>query len=272
MIKLLNGYQAVTEALIYSGVKYFYSSPILPNNRLLLYTSRRFRELNRICIQTNNDKETLGRFIGAGSVGVKLSASNDVLKEELLEYSEFPSLIIDISDTFNNLYNKFITIIPFSVQSIYDLTIEAFKLSQIIKKTVILKIETIFSDIYSDLELFEDISFAEKIYSEKINTPHCIYETYETNDSSILILAYGFISEIIKDTILFFRKKDIKVGLIKIITLNPFPLEEIKQLIYKNNKIIIVNLSFINFISEKIYHVNESNFEKIIEIINNLLK
>lgn len=272
MIKLLNGLEAVTEALLYSGVKHFYSSPAIPNNRLLLYASKRFRELNRICIQTNNEKETLGRFIGAGLTGTRLSASNEVLKQELLDYNEFPSLIIDISDNFNDLYNKFITIIPSNIENIYSLTIEAFNISQSMKKTVVLKLENIFSDIYSDLEIFDELLPIEKIHNEEIEKSYSIYETYETNDSEILIIACGFLSEIIKDNISYFRNKNIKIGLIKLITLNPLPLDEIKQLAYRNNKIIVVNLPFINSISDKISNIHENNPEKIIKAIDILLE
>ncbi|GIW22935.1 MAG: hypothetical protein KatS3mg068_1942 [Candidatus Sericytochromatia bacterium] len=273
MIKLLNGLEATVEGLLYTGVKFFYSSSAFPNNRLLLYALKRFREVNRICIQTNNDKETLGRFIGAGITGTKLSASNEALKIDLLNYPDFPALIIDISNEFNYLYNKFITIIPSNIQNIYNLTIEAFNISQYLKRIVILKIEKVFSDIYSDINISENILPIEKTYIEKLENSYSIYETYDTNDSEILIISYGFISEIIKENIKYLSQNK-KIGLFKLITLNPLPLEEIKQLNYRNNKIIMVNIPFINSISEKIININEYDVNKVINeikfVISNL--
>ena len=56
------------------------------------------------------------------------------------------------------------------------------------------------------------------------------YEMYKTEDAEIVLVAYGTTSRIVKNAIEVLREEGIKVGLIRPITLWPFPAEAFNQI------------------------------------------
>ncbi len=69
------------------------------------------------------------------------------------------------------------------------------------------------------------------------------YEEIETKDAEYLIVAYGLSARISHKTLELAREKGIKVGLLRPITLYPFPYERINQLADKAKKILTVELN-----------------------------
>ena len=69
------------------------------------------------------------------------------------------------------------------------------------------------------------------------------YEEYKMNNATIAIIAYGLCSRIGKGIIEKLRKKNIKIGLIRPITLWPFPLDTISKYLKKLKEIWVIELS-----------------------------
>ena len=71
------------------------------------------------------------------------------------------------------------------------------------------------------------------------------YETYRCEDASFLIIAYGICSRLSKSVVDTLRDQGIKIGLLRPITLWPFPSQAISQLIEKNsiNHTLVFELS-----------------------------
>ena len=65
---------------------------------------------------------------------------------------------------------------------------------------------------------------------EKICKELQLAEEYETSDAEIVIAAYGITARIAKGAVNKAREKGIKVGLIRPITLWPFPQRDFKEL------------------------------------------
>ena len=58
---------------------------------------------------------------------------------------------------------------------------------------------------------------------KKIEETECMYEEYMTDDAEIVLVAFGIASRVSKNAVVEARKKGIKAGLIRPITLWPFP-------------------------------------------------
>jgi 2-oxoglutarate ferredoxin oxidoreductase subunit alpha len=69
------------------------------------------------------------------------------------------------------------------------------------------------------------------------------YESYKTEDADIIIVAYGTTARIAKGAINRVRKDGVKAGLIRPITLWPFPFDILKTLSKRIKKIIVFEMS-----------------------------
>jgi 2-oxoglutarate ferredoxin oxidoreductase subunit alpha len=69
------------------------------------------------------------------------------------------------------------------------------------------------------------------------------YETFDTDDAEYLIVAYGSSARIAQKTIMLAREKGIKVGLLRPITLYPFPEKPLAELASKMKGVLSVEMS-----------------------------
>jgi len=68
-------------------------------------------------------------------------------------------------------------------------------------------------------------------------------ETYLTDDAEIVIAAYGTVARIAKTAIKVLRERGIKVGMIRPITVFPFPYETFEKMAEKVQKFLVVEMS-----------------------------
>ncbi|MFW5731461.1 MAG: 3-methyl-2-oxobutanoate dehydrogenase subunit VorB [Desulfonatronovibrionaceae bacterium] len=66
------------------------------------------------------------------------------------------------------------------------------------------------------------------------------FEEFLTDDAELIVVAYGSIGRIVKSTIRKLRKQDMKVGLIRPITLYPFPSAVLRELAEKGKKFLTI--------------------------------
>lgn len=78
---------------------------------------------------------------------------------------------------------------------------------------------------------------------EKIIQNEVLYEDYNTHDAELVIIAYGATSRICHTAVDNARKEGYKVGLLRPITLWPFPKEAIKNTAEKVQNILVVEMS-----------------------------
>lgn len=79
----------------------------------------------------------------------------------------------------------------------------------------------------------------------KLAQEYTRYESIGLEDAEVVLVAYGSVSRIVKEACEILRDKGIKVGLIRPITLNPFPYEAIKKVAQQPNvkKVIVAEMS-----------------------------
>ncbi len=68
-------------------------------------------------------------------------------------------------------------------------------------------------------------------------------ELYKADDAEILVIGFGIVSRVLRSTVDRARKEGLKVGLLRPITLWPFPAPELAKAASKADKILVVELS-----------------------------
>lgn len=78
---------------------------------------------------------------------------------------------------------------------------------------------------------------------EQIAKNHTMFQDYLLDDADIAIIAYGATSRIVKGAVDILRENHIKVGLLRPISLFPFPEERIKQLSKNVKNILVIEMN-----------------------------
>ncbi len=175
---------------------------------------------------------------------------------------------------------RLIVLAPSSVQELYDLTMKAFDLADYWRNPIMILGDGYLGQMVEPLELKpyvkptnlpkkdwaltgcegrkpnvirtlflhpqealtkRNIELDEKY--KKIKQELNLYEEYETEDAEIMIVAYGIAARVCKGAVKKARSEGIKVGLIRPITLWPFPEKVISQIAKKVNKFLVVEMS-----------------------------
>lgn len=168
---------------------------------------------------------------------------------------------------------------PASIQEIVDLTMEAFDLSDIYRMPAMILADGALGQMMEpvDFEAREPREIPEKTWAacghggkrkhnivnslyiepdalektvlerfekyKEIEKTEVKYEEYLTDDADIVVVAYGITARIAKSAVNAARKKGIKAGLFRPITLWPFPSEQLLKLTDTAKKFLTVELS-----------------------------
>ena len=301
---LMKGNEAIAEAAIRCGCKYFFGYPITPQNELPEYMSKMLPKVGGTFIQAESEVAAINMVLGVAAVGERVMTSSSSpgisLKTEGISYmagSDLPCLIVNMqrggpglggiqpsqADYFQAVKApghgdfKCIVFAPATVQEMVDCTFEAFDLSDVYRMPAIMlgdgalgqmmepvcldyngtdkKIDKLWAcgnkdgkrrivnSLYIDPEELESIVNERYKKYDEIMKKEVRYENYMTDDAEILIVAYGITARIAKSAIKMAREADIKVGLLRPITLWPFPEKEINELAGKVKKILTVELN-----------------------------
>ena len=171
-----------------------------------------------------------------------------------------------------------IVLAPASVQEMADLTIKAFDLSEkyrvptmlladgtmgqmmepvelpeiapkesekpwAVRGTKMEREHNIINSLYLKPEILEKTNFERFERYKAIEENEAMYEEYMMDDAEICVVAFGIAARVSKNAVTAARKKGIKVGLIRPITLWPFPKEALKKAADKVKGFISVELS-----------------------------
>ena len=77
----------------------------------------------------------------------------------------------------------------------------------------------------------------------QIEAEEVIYEEYQVEDADIVLVSFGISSRIARSAVDKSREKGIKVGLLRPITLSPFPVDKVKELADRGVSFISVEMS-----------------------------
>ncbi len=103
--------------------------------------------------------------------------------------------------------------------------------------------DNLISSIYLDpYELEEHNRKLQEKYAE-IEKNELMCEKFMLEDAEYVVMGYGIVSRVLKTAVEKLRDKKVKIGLLRPITLFPFPKKEIDVLAVKNCKFLVVEMS-----------------------------
>ncbi|MFZ5353849.1 MAG: 3-methyl-2-oxobutanoate dehydrogenase subunit VorB [Bacillota bacterium] len=290
--ELWKGNEAISEAAIKAGCRFFFGYPITPQNEIPEYMSLRLPQVNGCFLQAESEVAAINMVYGAAGSGARVMTSSSSpgisLKAEGISYiagAELPCVIVNIvrggpglggiqpaqSDYYQACKGgghgdyRLIVLAPNSVQEAVDLTQEAFDIADQYRNPVMIVGDGMIGQMMEPVEFRE---VAKRQLPEKdwattgtqgkrkqrvINSlfidpqaceNHNIHlfekydaiaknetrvETYNMEDAELVFVAYGTTSRIVKNAVNALAKEGIKVGLIRPITLWPFPSKAIED-------------------------------------------
>lgn len=302
----VKGNEAVAEAAVRAGCRFFAGYPITPQNEIPEYLSKRLPEVGGVFVQGESEVASINMVYGAAYTGVRAMTSSSgpglSLKSEGLSSmagAELPAVVVNITrggpgigaikagqmdylqSTKASGHGGFRMLVfsPASVQEAVDLTVLAFDKAMEYQAPILLSIDGSIGNIMEQVVLppmkdvkKEKLEFtASKVFNPKrkiassallpepkqeiINykldklykhweATEVRVEEYMVEDAEYVFVAYGTSSRVAKTVIHDLRDQGIKAGLIRPITLYPFPYESLKKLDDKQvKKVICLELS-----------------------------
>ena len=155
---LMKGNEVIAEAALRAGCKHYFGYPITPQTEIAHYMAKIMPEVGGTFVQAESEIAAINMVYGAASAGVRVMTSSSSpgisLKQEGISYSvgaELPAVIVNIvrcgpglggilpaqCDYFQAVKGgghgdyKLVVLAPSSVQELYELTVEAFNISEI---------------------------------------------------------------------------------------------------------------------------------------------
>lgn len=302
---MMKGNEAVGEAAIRAGCRFFFGYPITPQNEIPEYMARRLPEVGGVYLQAESEVAASNMVYGASAAGARVMTSSSSpgisLKQEGISYiaaCELPCVIVNMmrggpglggiqpsqSDYFQATKGgghgdyRLIVLAPSTVQELYDLTMEAFDLADIYRNPVMIlgdgllgqmmepvvlrdpRPVTVSSkgwattgargrkpNIINSLELdpakleLHNLHLKEKY--ERIRRELVRFETYLTADAEIVLVAYGTSARVARAAVDMARGRGIRAGLLRPVTLFPFPEKPIEELSKAVKAFCVVEMS-----------------------------
>lgn len=304
--RFMTGNEAIAEAAVQAGCRYYFGYPITPQNEIPEYMSRRLPEVDGSFLQAESEVASIYMVFGAAGAGARVMTSSSSpgisLMQEGISYiaaAELPCVLVNImrggpglggiqpsqSDYFQATKGgghgdyHLLVLAPSTVQEAVSLTMDAFDLADKYRNPVMILGDgyigqmmepVVFEKSQSQPSLpAKDWSLTgakgrkanliktlnldpvileqhnQKIYRklQEMGKNEVRMENYLTNDAEIVIAAYGTVARIAKTAIQILRKNGIKVGLIRPISLFPFPYKAFGDITKRVDKILVVEMS-----------------------------
>jgi Pyruvate:ferredoxin oxidoreductase and related 2-oxoacid:ferredoxin oxidoreductases, alpha subunit len=291
---IMKGNEALAEAAIRSGCRFFSGYPITPQTEILEYMSWRMEEAGGEAIQTEDELCGAYMLFGAAAAGARaLSTSAGPgfsLYQEAISYlvgSDLPAVLVDVSRIGNALGDisqsqgdyelirkgnghgdtMVIALTPASVQEIVDDVQLAYELAEKYLHPVIILYDAAIGQMMEGVTLPEmsehDINkfdwsvkgvkkgehgrkitnvsyFCDDMYVgyekylrdkyQAITDNEQRWENVEVADAEVVCVAYGISSRVCKEAVRNARAEGIKLGLIRLKTITPFPVKAFEEI------------------------------------------
>lgn len=187
----MTGNDAVVEAAVAAGCRFFAGYPITPANEILEGMSRRLTEVGGEFIQAEDEIASMFMVLGAAWAGLKaLTATAGpgfALMQEglsLADMAEVPCVVVNVQragpstgqatrpgamDMIEARYGSHggvqrIVLYPESVQEMFDLTVEAFNLAERFRTPVILLSDGYLSHLSEGVEVSDSLRVYDRAY------------------------------------------------------------------------------------------------------------
>ena len=283
---LMKGNEIIAEAALRAGCRFYFGYPITPQTEIAHYMAKKMPEVNGTFLQAESEVAAINMVYGAASAGARVMTSSSSpgisLKQEGLSYiagAELPAVIVNIvrcgpglggilpgqCDYFQAVKGgghgdyRMVVLAPCSAQELYELTVEAFNISDryriatmimgdgilgqmmevvefrdrenienvpkewAVTGTKMERANNVITSIYINPEVLEKHNQKLQEKYERIARKETRVEVYNCDGADIIVAAYGTVARIVKNVIKIAEKDGLRVGLIRPISLWPFP-------------------------------------------------
>ena len=305
----MKGCEAIAEAAVRAGCRFFAGYPITPQNEIPEYFSRRLPEVGGVFIQGESEVASVNMVYGAASTGTRSMTSSSSpgisLKSEGISYcaaARIPMVYANISrggpgvgsiqpaqmdylqatKASGNGGFEMMVLAPATVQEAVDMTVAAFDYADRDRNPVLILCDgvigtmmepVVLPEMKSDEEVaaikeakkswaaigheldyekrgwIQPGNWSTAIMQQGNQEAAAMYESWQKNDvqveqfmiedAELVIVAYGISARIAKTVVDKYRADGKKVGLIRPITVHPFPYKAIENLNYGQVKTIL---------------------------------
>lgn len=295
---LMKGNEVIAEAAVRAGCRHYFGYPITPQTEIMHYMAHRMIEAGGVMVQAESEVAAINMVYGAAAAGARVMTSSSSpgisLKQEGFSYiagAELPAVVVNIvrsgpglggilpaqGDYFQATKGgghgdyRNIVLAPASIQELYELTVDAFNLSeryrmltmifgdgtlgQMMEPVLFREEEPIerpdrpwavtgtrgtrehntIQSIYIEADDLEAVNQKLQSKYRDVAAQETRYEMIGCDDAEIIIVAFGTCSRISRNVIRQAADLGIKVGLLRPITLWPFPEQVIEQLSKKDH-------------------------------------
>ncbi len=303
---LMKGNEAIGEAAIRAGCRYFFGYPITPQNEIPEYLSRRLPEVGGVFLQAESEVAAINMVYGAAGAGARVMTSSSSpgisLKQEGLSYlagAELPCVVVNIirggpglggiqpaqSDYFQATrgggHGDYRTPVfgPASIQEMVELVMEAFEVADRYRNPVMVVGDGILGQMMEPVvlpdpkpldslpakpwattgnqgrppnvinSLFLDANLCSR-HNEHLQEKYreicrreVRYELVDPEGAEIYFVAYGTTSRVVRSVMNRAREEGIITGLIRPITLWPFPQEPFERVVERAKAFLCVEMS-----------------------------
>lgn len=304
----MKGCEAIAEAAVRAGCRFFAGYPITPQNEIPEYFARRLPEVSGSFVQGESEVASVNMVYGAASAGVRSMTSSSspgiALKSEGISYcasARIPMVYANISrggpgvgsiqpaqmDYFQatkasgNGGFQMMVFAPSTVQEAVDMTYRAFDYADRDRNPVLILADGVIGTMMEPVELpdmkseeeIEQIKESKKAWAcighpldyknrswiepghwqtsdmQRANEEaQALYrsweeeaeaEEYKLEDAQIVIAAYGISARVAKSAVEELRKEGIQAGLIRPVTVHPFPYKAFDHINYEKTETIL---------------------------------
>lgn len=303
---LMKGNDAIAEAAIRAGCRYFFGYPITPQNEIPEYFSRELPKAGGVFLQAESEVAAINMVFGAAAAGARVMTSSSSpgisLKQEGISYiagARLPCVIVNImragpglggilaaqADYFQatrgggNGDYRHVVYAPSTVQEAADLMYKAFDTADRYRIPVMLLGDGMLGQMMEPVEFKEHVSVTQiekewaltgtknirkprKIHSLDINPVtleqhnlllestykeiaknETMVECLGLEEADVVVVAYGTIARIVKEAVDSIKDTGIKVGIIRPITLWPYPESAFDEINTKAKGVLCVEMS-----------------------------
>ncbi len=277
--ELLKGNEAFAEAAVRAGCEGFFGYPITPSTEFLEYMSRRMPELDRAYVQAESEVAAINMVYGAACTGKRVMTASSSpgisLMSEGFSYiagTEVPAVIVNVMRGGPGLGN----IAP-SQEAIDQIGL-AFDLAEKYRSLVFVVVDGNIGQMMEPAELppmrkpadahpawattgakgrqpnhlssvyiiakDEEVTNIRLLRRKmEIEKDEVRYKEYFMEDAEIAIVAFGTAGRVASTAVRAARQAGIKVGLLRPITLMPFPDKRLDEIVQKTKSILVVEMN-----------------------------
>ena len=309
MRQMMKGNEAIAEAAVQAGCRYFFGYPITPQNEIPEYMSARLPEVGGAFLQAESEVSAINMVFGAASTGARVMTSSSSpgisLKQEGISYivgAELPCVIVNmvrggpglgsIQPAQSDYYQatrggghgdyRMIVYAPASIQEAVELTQKAFDSADRYRNPVMIlgdgcigqmmepvsmpeykkpddlgektwaatgyhpgcgRERNIINSLYIEPDRCEQHNLDLQAKYDAMKEREVMVKEEMAEDADIIVVAYGTTARIALTAVRKAREQGIKAGLIRPITVWPFPEKEIAAAAQRCKAFLTVEMS-----------------------------